>query len=368
MALNLTLVGGSPMIGNPIVYAVTAATLKGEVSFHKVKLEVTASMVPSADDRVYNKENKVVLTFSSVVNSGETVQIDISSALRSAADTYVYSSVPPSAYPYITFSLKAWDEYMQNGQEAQKTAVITNAGGTAIFGSFTDLERMLSGGNKLAKSFSRKPSGCDLEVVVEGETVVVPEILNSGVSIGSLAVGPSSHVYPVTFDVSKVQTDIGISMQTLGNRDFLVLSKEEGKKRYGGDRYCFRFINSLGVMESFAVQSLATQQMVMDSEKSVISMPETFSNFSRGIYEKKNDIEKWKLSSGPLHRTWLSWFLHEFLMATHAWIKVDGNWIPCHIVGDDTVTGIDRTKSDAYCVDFTVELDIKGSPIGALVI
>lgn len=352
------------MIGNPLVYAVTASVLKGEVSFHKVKLEVTASLVPASDDRSVNKVNQVVLTFSSVASSGETIQIDISSALRAAADTYVYTSTPPSAYPYIEFSLKAWDEYMQNGMEAQKTGIVTNSGGKAIMGAFSDLERMLSGGNKLAQYFSRKPTDGDNEVVVEGEDVVVPAMWTAGMSIGSLTSGPASSVY----QVEKVDSENGFMLKTYGSRTFLVISADFAKKRYAGDRYSFRFINSLGVMESFRVLSRGIQQMAMESNKSVIAMPETFSQFSRGIYKKENDAEKLKLSSGPLDKFWLSWFLHEFLMSSHSWIEIDGHWIPCHIVGDDTITGYDRTKADAYSVDFSVELDIKGSPMSALAI
>lgn len=97
MAKNLKLVGGSPLIGSPIVYSVVADTLKGEVSFHNVKIEVTAGIMPAADDRDVNKEYSVKIPFSTPANSGETVEIDISSALRAAADNYIYTFVPPSA-------------------------------------------------------------------------------------------------------------------------------------------------------------------------------------------------------------------------------------------------------------------------------
>ena len=91
-------------------------------------------------------------------------------------------------------------------------------------------------------------------------------------------------------------------------------------------------------------------------------MPETFSRFSRGIYEKSNDYEKWKFSTGPLDKAWVSWYLHEFLTAKYAWILISDNWIPCHIVAEETVVGRDETKSDAISIDFSVELDINGSP------
>lgn len=364
MASNLTLVGGSPLIENPIIYQVTAATLKGEVSFHKVKLEVTAGLLPAADDYETNSENQVVLTFSSLANSGETLQIDISSALRAAADNYQYSPIPPSAYPRIVFSLKAWDEYMQNGMKAQKTGVISNVGGTAIMGAFSDLERMLSGGNKSAQIFSRKPiadlsNGIGYEMIEEGEKIVVPQDWEEGKVIGNITSGPSSKVYMASIEDSDILNTV-FTIKRYGGRPFLVFKKGYvwAKKK----PYHFRFVNSLGVLESITVSCLATQQMQLTSDKHVVSMPETFSRFSRGIYEKSNDYEKWKFSTGPLGKAWVSWYLHEFLTTKHAWILISGNWIPCHIVADDTVLGRDETKTDAISIDFSVELDINGSP------
>ena len=45
---------------------------------------------------------------------------------------------------------------------------------------------------------------------------------------------------------------------------------------------------------------------------------------------------------------------------------VNGVWVPCHIVTDETVSGISREKADMLQVDFSVELDIDGSPMSAL--
>ena len=362
MARDLNLVGGSPLIGSPLVYRVTAAVLTGELSFHKVKIEVTAGLGLASDDFDNNKENTVTLTFSSPVNSGETIYVDISSALRAAADNYVYSVNPPSSYPYIVFSLKAWDEYMQNGQETQKTTAITNSGGKAILGAFSDLERMQSGGNKLVQQLSRKPTAAMdayREMVYVGEDVVVPIPFSTGMSIGDISSGPTSKVVSVPAYSSENN-----GYWSTEGRDFVILPDSFKPK----DRYSFRFINSLGVMESYAVNSLVSQQMNLKADKYDISIQETFGKFSRGTYRKQSDYEKLKLSSSPLDKYWLSWFLHEFLMAEVAWIDIDGIWIPCHFVAEDTVTGIDRTKSDMISVEFTVELDINGSPNGSMAI
>lgn len=360
MASNIKLVSGSPLIGNPIIYSVTAANISGEVSFHKVKLEVTAGLQLSTDDQPVNKENQLVLTFSSPVSSGETINIDISSALRAVADNYVYHFTPPSAYPHIAFSLKAWDEYMQNGLEAQKTAVVTNSGGNAIMGAYSDLERMFAVNSKQATVLTRKPKvadGADYELVVEGESIVLPQAFDEKKNIGNITEGPAVKIYKAELtDEEKFEGAI----KEYGGRSFFVISSDVAKRM--GNHYLFRFINSLGVMESISVCGRVTQQVSFSSEKYAISLAETFSQFSRGIYEKKNDYETLKLSSGPLDKFWAAWFLHEFLMAKMAWVNIDGDWLPCHVVPEDTVTGVDHTKNDAISIDFSVELDINGSP------
>lgn len=359
MASNIKLVSGSPLIGNPIVYSVTAAKVSGEVSFHKVKLEVTASLLLATDDQLVNKEQKITLTFSSPVSSGETVNIDISSALRAAADNYVYHFTPPSAYPHISFSLKAWDEYMQNGLEAQKIGEVTDDGGTAIFGSFSDLERLYAVNSKQVYRFTRKPGAADglqCELAVEGDTLVVPQDYEDNKTIGNITEGPNVKLYVAS--LTDDERDDG-AIKEYGSRTFFVVSKAVAKRL--GEVYQFRMINSLGVMETYSVFGRSTQQVNISSEKYTVALSELFSSFSRGIYEKKNDYEKLKLSSGVLDHYWAAWLVHEFLMAKMAWIKIDDNWIPCHIVPEDTVTMVDYTKSDAITIDFTVEMDINGS-------
>ena len=116
------------------------------------------------------------------------------------------------------------------------------------------------------------------------------------------------------------------------------------------------------------MRSYRTTEMNVSSESYIRAVQETFGSFSRGLVTKKNDYETWKLSSGPLDAAWDSWFLHEFLMAKFVWVKIDGNWIGCHIVPDETVDGIDRTSGNFMQVEFSVQLDINGSPLAALAI
>ena len=145
-------------------------------------------------------------------------------------------------------------------------------------------------------------------------------------------------------------------MQTIGGRDFYALNSSSP------DRLEFRFVNGLGCLESISLLSLRSVEMNITSETYIRSVQETFGNFSRGLITKQNDYERWKLSSGPVSPAMQAWFLHEFLMSSAAWIKVGTVFIPCHIVPEDTVTGVNRADGSMREVHFSVQFDINGSP------
>lgn len=341
MAQKLILENGSPLIGSPIVYGVTAASLANldTVTFHRIKLKVTAGLQGGS----YRD-----IIMSSPVEDGERIMIDISSALRAVADDYVYTVEPPEHYPYIAFSLEAWDEYMQNGETHENVGVVKNDGGRALFGGYSDLDRILSNGNKTTKRFSRKPQSYP-ELVVEGETWIHPQDMVC--TIGGITNGPSSVVHTLTID-----EDHPAGLREIDGIQVYV------SERYNIDRYQFRFVNSLGCMESIGVYSLLSSKVNVSKEEYVRSGMETFSSFSRGIITKKNDYETWALSSGPLTHEWQQWFLHEFLMARWVWIEINGSWLPCHIIPEETITAVDKTNSSVMSVSFSVRLDFNGSP------
>lgn len=341
MAQKLILENGSPLIGSPIVYGVTAASLTNldTVTFHRVKLKVTAGL-QGGDFREF--------AMSSPVEDGERIMIDISSALRAVADEYEYTAEPPVNYPYIAFSLEACDEYMQNGEIHENVGATKNDGGRALLGGYSDLDRFLSGGSKTTSSFSRKPKSSP-EIVCEGEEVVCPQDMVC--TIGTIEKGPSSIVTKIVVDAANP-----VGVRTVFGQEVFVV------ERYASDRYEFRFINSLGCLESIGVYSFRSTKINVSKEEYSRAVSETFAKFSRGYVTKTNDYETWSLSSGPLTEDWQQWFLHEFLMAKLVWIKISGHWIPCHILPEDTVTGIDRTNPSMLTVSFSVRLDINGSP------
>ena len=125
-----------------------------------------------------------------------------------------------------------------------------------------------------------------------------------------------------------------------------------------------RFINSLGVHESAHISCLRTTDVNISTTKMAISVQERIDKFSRGMMLKENDYETWHMTTGPIDRAWMQYWLHEVLMARWAWLKVDGAWLPVHIVADETVAGPDRTKAEMMQVQFGLQFDINGSPLG----
>lgn len=345
MAQGLLIRGASPLVGSPITYQVTAAIINGDCAFHRVKLTVSA-FLEGVDI------NFADLTLSSPAESGEILTFDISSALRAVADKYEYTVNPPANYPRIGYKLSACDEYMQNGEVHDDVGVVTiDTIQYCIMGAYSDMERLLSSGSKSAQHFTRKPNTMP-EVVAVGESMVCPQSYAEPVSSGNIVKGPTSSVVNI----------VNEGLQTVNGRQVYALPA--GQK----DRYEFRFVNGLGCLESVSVRSMRETEMNVTQEQYIRSIQETFGQFSRGLVTKKNDYETWKLTSGPLDEAWMSWFMHEFLMAKFAWINIDNYWIPCHIVPEDTVAGISRVNASLLEVQFSVRLDINGSPLAALAV
>lgn len=345
MASNLQLISGSPLIGSPIVYQVKAGSPVGDITFQRVKLYVSAALSGGTSRRY---------EMSQPAQKGETVEIDISSALQAAADSYEYTAEPPTNYPYVIFALEACDEYMQNGQNSGDVGIVTNPGGRALMGSFSDLERLRAAqAGRNATRFSRKPLTGAVEIVTVGETYLRAEPMNVG--IATITNGPRVRKFTISSE--------GLHTLAVGSESVKVYAAAASP-----DRYWLRFVNGLGVVESVSVQSLVSEEVSYKVSEYVKARQELFNQVSRGAVVKQNDRERLKLSSGPVDRLWQQWYLHELLMTPQAWIWIDGLWIPCHIVPEETVAGVNRADGKPLEVQFSVRLDIAGSPFAALAI
>lgn len=345
MAKSIIYSSGSPLIGSPIIYKVTAATLTegAAISLHSLIVEITCALSSVGKSYTY--------PVRCAVDSGETVDIDVSSALRAVADAYEYSPTPPSAYPYVTYSLTAYDEYILNGELYEKVGTVTSNGHKAILGSYSDLDRLTSNGSKLAQHFSRKPSSSP-EVMVLGESIICPQSFDTAISEANITTGPTSAIVKPTAE----------GLQIINGREVYV----QPSSAY--PRYQFRFVNTLGCLESIAVTSLISSEMQATTDQWSRRAPQTFSKVSRTVHVKQGNKERWTLNTGPLDRQWQQWFLHDFLMSSDVWLLVDNNWLPVHIIVEETTTIHDELTTDPRSITFTLEFDFYGSPYAALTV
>ncbi len=353
MAHKITLTSGSVLNGNPITLtinsdAVTRTDDDGNTvypSFHRVILNITCGM---------SGGNFETINMSSPVeeeSNTSKVKVDISSALRTFRDSYEYSALP-TTYPIVKFTIKAYDEYMLDG-EVNRVGIVYFPGKTTylctLFGAFSDLDRLTSNGTKGLKVLTRKPTSTP-QIVAVGETLAYTPAYSTEQSLADSAdlTAPTSKVADVTKE----------GLQTLGYQSIYALPATEAEKRQQ-----FRFINQYGVLESVSVPGSYSRKVSVTSTSYNIARQETFNSFSRSIVEKQNNRESWLCTTDPLDENWLEWYTHEFLMAKHIWIFINGNWLPCTITPEDDITLIDRTSGNMYTLSFTAQLGINGSPM-----
>ena len=312
---------GSRYIGCQIVYKIQAGNIDDSATFHRVRLVVT---ITSSDG------TSTPFEFSTPAADNEDVYFDISSAFRAMADQYEYTPAGMDSYPYWTLVADAYDDYLLNGVEHRgENQAHSVDDGHFYVGKLTDRERLT--GERPA-IYSRKPAS--------------PEICFIG--------NPHLHAGAFGNNPSVSSTQVTKGMQTIGGHQVYGINQP-------ADGFELRFINSLGVHENVFITCLRQTEVNIKNDFHVIARQETLTNFSRGINIKQNDYETWKMSSGPVDRARQQYYLHEVLMAKWAWLNVDGQWLPVHIISEETVTGIDRAKGNLLEVQFTIRFDINGN-------
>lgn len=361
MARKIKLTSGSVLNGNPITFEVQPNVVTGTdsnknviyPSFHRVILEVECGM--SGGDVETIKMSAPVIEESETTS----IQFDVSSALRTFRDSYEYTPNPVT-YPLVLFRVIVYDEYMLDGKVHPNVDQIVQPASLegnlpqyyfTLFGAFSDYERMsCENGFKGLLSLSRKPTTSPQLVGINSTFAYTPaydteQFLSSGgITILPALVAPTSKEVTLTKE----------GLQDVGGQSVYVLSEDY-------ERQSFRFINSLGVLESVSLPKNYSKKFAATSTPYSVSRQETFNRFSRSVIQKTNNKESWLFMTDPLTEDWLSWYLHEFLMAEHIWIDINGRWVPCNITVEDEITYIDRTKNDGYTLSFTVTFDIDGS-------
>ena len=344
MARHLKIFTGSVFNGNPITVAVRSVALRGTPSFHRMIFEVKCGI--SGGDYEIIKMSEPITG-----KSGGYVDADISSALRSFRDSYRYTP-EPGVMPVVKFNVSAYDEYMIDGEVHKEKPVYYLPGDEVkqtMFGGFSDYERLISSGNIMAVSrMTRKPTTIP-QLACVGETIIYVDPYS-----------PAIDFTTATWDAPEAKAFIitNEGQQTIGDISVYALPQSEASRRTE-----FRFINSFGVLESVSVPRVYSKKFGMTVNNYIVTQKETMRFFSREAVRKQNNQESWDFQTDPLDEAWLAWYLHEFLMAEHAWININGKYLPCTITAEDEITFDDNTKETMHSVSFTAKLDFRGSTI-----
>ena len=326
----------SRFIGSPIMVPVQAASPAGNVTFHQVRLQVTVD-----DGNGVITTGAAEFEFAQPVANGEVAWFDISSAFIAFADTHL-PKPDVLEYPHFSAVLNACDDYLADGVSydgVSPSGAVTVAG--KYLGALTDRERGAGISNVWTEPerYSRKPSSSP-EIVFVGKTILRPVALMDDST-------------PQAPDADAIEIVAGGADPTYNC--YAVPMPARG--------YEIRFINSLGVHENIFVSRLGRREVDINTEKYIIARQESLTVFSRGTAVKENDCEAWRFSSGALDEAWASWYIHELLMAENVWISVNGMWIPCRVMPEETTVLEDRDGAQPMEVQFRLEMDINGSPM-----
>lgn len=344
MASFLKLESGSVFNGNPITFTVNPIVLDGSPSFHRMIFEVKCGM---------SGGNYEIIKMSEPINKedGTAVTIDISSALRSFRDSYEYFP-EPGIMPMVKFNVSAYDEYMTKG-ELHKTEPVSYLSGTdvkqTLFGGFSDYERLMATKDIMPVSrMTRKPTTIP-QLACVGETIIYADSYTPAIDFSTVAWdAPEAKAFTITDE----------GQQTIGDISVYAMPQSEASRRTE-----FRFINSFGVLESVSVPRVYSKKLGITTTNYTVTRKETLRSFSRATARKQNNQEEWNFQTDPLDEAWLAWYLHEFLMSEHAWININGKFLPCTITADEEISFDDKTKETMHSVSFTAKLDFHGSTI-----
>lgn len=341
---KIALSSGSPLLGSPVVFQVLAENLSGQsnIAFHRVILEVKVGVVGESTMEAYKLSIPV-----KAESASNNLLFDISAALQAKDEDYEYNphtGAGTITYPIYKVQLKAWDEYMKDGQLRTTTAYSLGTDYYFIQGAFTDRERMASNASRGVNTLTRKPlTG---EVVPSDGLYVYPtpnySYTDSNFFSGNQPSAPTS-----------IAVSIASLSSTIGDRVVYKDSNTEGC-------YAFQFVNGYGVVESAFAYCLPEEEIPKEVSEYDVTVPTAFNQIDRHVTRKTASRHQLKMSSGPVTLEWQEWWQEEFLTTMQAWMFYKNAWVPVSIVPDDTTKGIDLSADDLPSVEFTAKMDFDG--------
>lgn len=343
MAQSISIQSGSPLVGSPICVAVKSDTVGNACAFHDVNLTIYAAL---STDYVYD-----TFRLSAQAGNAEEVVFDISSCLRILSTKYQYTPGSQQV-PHLRFQLSAHDSYMRNGIYYDRQNVV-NYGQelTALFGAFSERERLSMGNFAGISRFTRKPETGEVFGTDFGYIYAVDK--KEPVSLSSQnPSGPVSSYYTATL-VSGMKEIEGRKVYFDSNKKDLLY---------------FLFVNSRGAVESVCAETMESVNSIGTADTDVRSYQTSFVSTGNISSRKSPRRTSISCSTGPVNREWAEWWMDEFLggdkfrdaLSTSCWVNQEGVWIPCTAYADNEQTTYNRSQDNELQIRFTVRLAVTG--------
>lgn len=331
-------------IDNPIVVGIENMSFPADSTFRQIVVEVEVS--PYFDGSI-----RRIYPFRVDVSSNKPIWLDVSTALRASMTAWQPNPELLSdsliAYAHATFTLKAYEEYMLNGEVYTGSDVYRGGVAYAYYGGMSEYERLTIQTHPAdfidGMELSRKPKSGELwgtgdyKITNRAESNNVGEIVVLGryerIADGFLPAGKYRH---------------------------------------------FMFVNSLGVLETCSAWCRESLSYNISSEKKSLVTTPSFHPAPNITTHKTGNRPHLEMSSGPVSVEWADWWTTEFLMAKRYWVYMgttkklsvaDGTtwvetplWLPCVVTpSDDTMVVYDKAEQNYPHVDFDVEISVNGS-------
>lgn len=289
---------------------------------------------------------------------GDTMRVDISSALRSMLfnTDYSYSWLNRASmtYPYVTFGVDCREKYMVDGSVYYGMTQSYRYDSRAVPGRISEMDRLRISGHvadyytKLR--FTAKPT-TGLELVPKGEQVATYSVGSSGGIACTTATMDSEGLHTLA-----------------DGRNVFVVEDD-------GNLFPLRFVNSMGVMDT--ATAFCREALSYEVTTESFTVTEAPSNLDPSGMEalKGEGIGTLTLSSGFVTRKWADWWAEEVMRTTKCWVRfgkqyhMTGDviavlpmWLPCILTPKDDETVVYDRSSQGLCyVPFEARICHTGS-------
>lgn len=356
--------------GNPVLLK-AYSTLSGK-TFLKVCAEVSVSVFQRGsvvlDGLVYSR------SIPTGGGSGKPVTFNLSDILQSALSQVVIErnavlsdGVPSFTGGYVRYSVKVWDEFLNEYSEVSSTkdsGYVTSGARAAVPGAYTGRQRLSLPEDTAAylgeaRILSNKP---DAGVVPLGGKVTVPVFSASSRSVGVYADAVSSgrllDTHPMYASEvswhSFVPKSVGLQSllwEGLGLPPFFVhVVPVQPFARY------FEFVNRLGAVEGVYTFGRVQHKSRLQQERQVKRHDVTFRPSARYIKRTLQEEPYLEMSTGPLSREWAKWFAEEFFTAEQVWMYSSDadDMVPVIIEVDEAVSVFNESEAQVLDLPFNV--------------